>query len=369
MALAAAIAGALLAASGVPSALAQSGTCLELENRLRALDSAGGFSATTPRQRQYERAIRDQRAQIAKTQRAATMNRCGLLGLFQGNAALCQRIRASLQEMNANLRDLEANLRNQAGGRRQADRGERNQILAALSANGCNAGVRRAPSDAEMRAGLRTDVPRRRTLLEQIFGVRTYSEDGTRVGTEFEPDARFSDRYGTFRTLCVRSCDGYYFPISFSTVAERFFEDEQSCQRMCPGAQAELFFHRMPSQDSEDMISYRTEEPYASLPNAFAYRKALKSECTCKLAETAMREIAGSGTIQTVEPAQAQKPALPQPSRRPDPGLDPETIANSGGSFDEGDLDRLIRRNQAPVAGTPGNRNVRIVGPAFFPTQ
>ena len=31
---------------------------------------------------------------------------------------------------------------------------------------------------------------------------------------------------GTYRTVCVRSCDGYYFPISYATTAERFAGSE-----------------------------------------------------------------------------------------------------------------------------------------------
>ena len=31
---------------------------------------------------------------------------------------------------------------------------------------------------------------------------------------------------GTYRTVCVRTCDGYYFPISYSTVPGRFADDQ-----------------------------------------------------------------------------------------------------------------------------------------------
>ena len=42
---------------------------------------------------------------------------------------------------------------------------------------------------------------------------------------------------GTFRTICVRTCDGFYFPISYATSPDRFRDDEQTCQRMCPAAE------------------------------------------------------------------------------------------------------------------------------------
>src|SRR5687767_1671517 len=43
---------------------------------------------------------------------------------------------------------------------------------------------------------------------------------------------------GTYRTLCVRSCDGYYCPISYSTTREHFSADQEACQRMCPAGDA-----------------------------------------------------------------------------------------------------------------------------------
>ena len=50
-----------------------------------------------------------------------------------------------------------------------------------------------------------------------------------------------SDVGGT-RTLCVRLCDGYYFPIEFDASSSRFDADAAACQSMYPQeGQAELF--------------------------------------------------------------------------------------------------------------------------------
>ena len=50
---------------------------------------------------------------------------------------------------------------------------------------------------------------------------------------------------GTYRTLCVRLCDGYYFPISFSATRDRFARDAKTCETSC-GGQARLFVYRNP---------------------------------------------------------------------------------------------------------------------------
>src|SRR6185503_17187382 len=42
---------------------------------------------------------------------------------------------------------------------------------------------------------------------------------------------------GTFRTVCVRTCDGGYFPVSFATYQARFQDDERTCKSLCPATE------------------------------------------------------------------------------------------------------------------------------------
>jgi len=88
------------------------------------------------------------------------------------------------------------------------------------------------------------------------------------------------DRPETFRTLCVRTCDGYYFPISFSTTRSAFGRDADRCTASC-GSDARLFYHPNPGGKVEDMVDL-SGLGYASLPNAFKYRQSLASSCACK---------------------------------------------------------------------------------------
>ena len=60
---------------------------------------------------------------------------------------------------------------------------------------------------------------------------------------------------GTYHTVCVRACDGFYFPISYSTVPSRFADDTRSCQRLCPAAEAELYSFRNPGENMEQAVS------------------------------------------------------------------------------------------------------------------
>jgi hypothetical protein len=181
-------------------------------------------------------------------------------------------------------------------------------------------------------------------------------------GGGFWPQDDFYPRndpgYGTYRTLCVRTCDGYYFPISFSTVQSQFARDEQACQEMCPGEEVKLFVHRNPGEDSEAMVSV-TGEPYVQEPYAFAYRNSYDPACTCRPAVAATPIGGGVGQFEIATPA---------PMRRPGATDDPDTVANAFNNFTPGPVSPAA--NPA-VAGLHDNTetSVRVVGPSYYYAQ
>lgn len=85
---------------------------------------------------------------------------------------------------------------------------------------------------------------------------------------------------GKYRTMCVRMCDGYYFPISASVTRRSFYRDAHICKKSC-GTEAALFYHRGSSGDARTMIDL-TGRAYIRLPNALRYRKQLVSGCKCR---------------------------------------------------------------------------------------
>jgi Protein of unknown function (DUF2865) len=84
---------------------------------------------------------------------------------------------------------------------------------------------------------------------------------------------------GTYRTLCVRLCDGFYFPISYATRRERFVGDSKQCEQRCPG-RSRLFVHRNPGEDVDKMVAL-DGRPYSSLPTAFLHRTKHVKDCAC----------------------------------------------------------------------------------------
>ena len=86
---------------------------------------------------------------------------------------------------------------------------------------------------------------------------------------------------GSNRTLCVRTCDGYYFPISNKTSSNRTKIDAAVCQSMyAEEGQAELYVQR--SSDVGQSVS-PTGKRYAAQPFAFRFRESYDAACQSQL--------------------------------------------------------------------------------------
>lgn len=100
--------------------------------------------------------------------------------------------------------------------------------------------------------------------------------------------------FATYRTLCVRLCDGYYFPVSFSTLPNYFQRDVEACQSRC-AAPVALYYHQNPGGSIDQMISVSDNSAYTKLKTAFLYRKKFVNGCSCKAEEYSPDAVAASG--------------------------------------------------------------------------
>lgn len=342
-------------------AAAANNVCLDLQARLAALDGNGQANANY---RSYDQAVSKQQSELNRATTEA--RRAGCLGggfLFSARRPdpKCGQLMATIDQMRANLARLTA-ARDRSGGDPITVSRQRNEILRALSYNRCGGSY--ATYD---------NASGNRGILATLFGqarVRTWGEDNYFQG----------NLYGTYRTLCVRTCDGYYFPISFSTVPGHFAADQLTCQSMCPGAEVNLYVYHNPGEDPSQMVSI-DGQPYSALPTAFRYRSEYDASCTCHSAATASAsgsDIFGQLAAQAAAltpggPAAAPMPlapavTTPTPLPRPAEGEDPETQANRAGGL----VPQPINSAQGTaVAGVSadGERKVRVVGPSFFVAQ
>ena len=77
---------------------------------------------------------------------------------------------------------------------------------------------------------------------------------------------------GSGPAFCVRSCDGKYFPLTMRGNASPV----QTCQAFCPASVTKVFYG-----SNIDSAAAGNGERYADSENAYAYRKALRADCTC----------------------------------------------------------------------------------------
>jgi hypothetical protein len=118
--------------------------------------------------------------------------------------------------------------------------------------------------------------------------------------------------FATYRTICVRLCDGYFFPVSFSTLPTYFERDEEICQSRC-AAPVELFYHQNPGGSVEQAVSVKSRQVYSTMKTAFRYRREFVQGCSCKQAEY-LPSVAGQpGDRRADAPQGAAAPAAPQP--------------------------------------------------------
>jgi hypothetical protein len=316
--------------------------CQRLIGQLAAVDNGGGGDAGKADQiRRYEESANRQQAELERIQGQARRQGCdssGFFSLFTGQTSQCGPINNQLQQMRSNLDQITTNLgRLRAGSPVDAEReGQRRSVLLALAQNNCG------PQYANAARGAGN-------FLDNLFGnVNPGGDNGAPAST--------------YRTVCARSCDGFYFPISFATVPSRFADDERVCKSLCPAAEATLFTYRNPGEDMNQAVSI-SGQPYSSSPNAFRYRQIFDKNCSCKGAgqtwSEALKNIDDQSTLgqgdiivtdeRAKKMAQPPKPATPA-SKKNAAATDPsDTTAVS------------------PDPSTP--KPMRSVGPTFIQTR
>lgn len=246
--------------------------CVRLEGQLVALDRGGNSDPAREDQiRRYQESQSRQQAELERVTMQAKRMGCdssGFFSLFNGQSAQCGPVNTQIQQMRANLDQITGNLerlRGGPGGNPERD-SQRRSVLIALAQNNCGPQYANA---AQSQGG---------NFLTNLFGGGNNPNSPQAV-----PPADLGPQSGTYRTVCVRTCDGAYFPISFATVPARFPDDEKTCKALCPAAEAVLYAHRNPGEDMNSAVSI-SGQPYTSLPTAFKFRSEFNPSCSCKAA-------------------------------------------------------------------------------------
>ena len=149
-------------------------------------------------------------------------------------------------------------------------------MLQEIARFGCNTGSSARVVEQEQPRGLFDQ------LFEQLSGdpfEQDIREDG--FGDYFDGYAGYS----TVRTLCVRTCDGYYWPISYSTIPDYVVNDADQCQQQCPGSEVRLFYYNNPGQEAEQTIDTDGHALYEPAQRASSTAREFDATCTLQAAD------------------------------------------------------------------------------------
>lgn len=123
------------------------------------------------------------------------------------------------------------------------------------------------------------------------------------------------------RTMCVRMCDGYYFPLSNKISVRNLSAESARCKASC-SSDARLYYTASKDPEPASMVDL-TGRRYDAMEKAYTYRKALVPGCTCKPApwssvarqrhanyalEKSRIETAATDSVETQTPASEAEP-------------------------------------------------------------
>jgi hypothetical protein len=317
-------------------------TCQRLEAQLNSLDRGNNDPTRADQIRRADDAVNRQQFEVDKLVSRARRMGCGNRGffsIFSNPPRQCGPLNRRIEQQRDVLDRMQNQLEQLQGGTTQRA-SQRQSLLIALADNGCGQQYR-----AAARAGQQGG------FFDRLFG-------GGNIFTS--PPGEMG---GTYRTVCVRTCDGYYFPISFETTPDHFREDEQTCQRMCPAADVSLYTYHNPGEEVAQSVSLNGRL-YTELPTAFQYRKAINPACSCRRpGESWLEALKANGPDDTLAPGDVvvtdrnanrlSQPAAGAKAKQADhaKAKTPEAMVEAPGQPDK------------------TKRKVRAVGPTFLPAH
>ncbi len=253
---------------------AQSPQCDAWRGELSRLERGGGGG--DPRAAAQAQRVG---AELGRAQAAYASMQCGAAWVFQAPPAQCGPLGARIGQLRAQY----ASLNQQGGG---GNENRRRALMAAISDN-CRAGVFRSepgftpgmPPGAVAPAAPRPP----RNIFEALFGVQDDYRPPVAPMPELDGQQPLDQQerapsWGSGRPVCVRTCDGAFFPLSNSPGGRG--GQQEMCQALCPGAET-LVFYMAGSGNIDDAVG-RDGRSYLSLANANRFTRQFDASCSCR---------------------------------------------------------------------------------------
>ncbi len=250
---------ALAALTGVfatAQAFAESGECARLRAAIASAPRGGGG--------QFAGAAARQRSELARTNAYANSIGCNNQKfLFFGSEPppQCGEIRGQIARMQASLSDLEAH-----------SGGGRDDLIARYNAE-CGAAAAPQPGN----------------IFQALFGggARPYDavnpetlppeEQQQTIEKSIENEKKSANASAGSYGVCVRTCDGSFFPVSYSGASERL---EDVCRSLCPAADVQIY--SFPFGGTIEQAESLSGERYVDMPNALKFQQSVDPTCSCR---------------------------------------------------------------------------------------
>ncbi len=175
--------------------------------------------------------------------------------------------------------------------------------------------------------------------------------------------------------VCVRACDGSFFPVSYFGAANRSDTLEQVCRSLCPNADVTLYSFPFGGTIEEAVSS--TGEPYARLPNAGKFEQTYDRSCSCRAPGQSWAEALANAEAKygrrshdilvTVEDAERMSRPVEDPKAKP-AAADPTEPGDAAPvALDVNGVDTTLRAAAAAVSRvTSGIRDEDAQRPVSF---
>lgn len=242
---------------GISANAQESASCRRLADQIRALSRAKPRGTD-----RYQRAAARQQRELNRTAVYAERLGCNRSRfLFFGSAPppQCEGINKKIKGMRANLSNLQTKFTS-------ADVGRRALLNKLLSRYNYNCRQQAAVKMPE------------RNFFERLFDDQPRREE---TYDDLLKDLLVNDLpRGGSQAICVRTCDGGFFPVSYSARQRQTGYLAELCTALCPNTEAKLFTYRA-GRGIDEAVS-TDGEPYKDLANAGKYRTNYTPGCTCK---------------------------------------------------------------------------------------
>ncbi len=356
----------LLAALGsAPSTQAQeSARCADL----RAQIARAGADATARRYRAAAEKLRGEYAKLAAKGRALGCDREPFLFFGDPPPPQCGPLNARINALRGNI---------EANERAASDDSQRLALSSRYDAECRNAARRPGPGDEP------------KNFFEELFGIDA-SEEPPELRQQTPRDSGIppepwlveeekESQLGGSTAICVRDCDGGFFPAGFYANNSNLDDLDRLCKALCPNASVKLYT-RSQWRSLDDAKSIDGAR-YAEHPNAYKFQTSYDPACGCKPpnkswvevladAEAILAERYAKDRLVTEE--QAAEMSLPlksgeirasKHSQRSGGAAPPPVTQKPTVRFDNGADDTAVYKE---VTGSDGvTRRVRVIAPTM----